>query len=134
MIKILAYQFYQLLFPVFPERGLVHKTFIPVSSRSDKRNFSPDNQAIPVAQIIHILVLRIMCQTNGIHAHFEHNIHIFLMILRRKSISGFRMVLMTAHPPEFQMFAIQKKSLLRVNPEITQSQRLCDPVCLFPVF
>ena len=128
MVEILANQFYQLLLAILPERRLVDKSFVPVAPGTDKGYFRPNHQSVAVAQVIHILILRIMCQTDGIYAHFEHNIHIFLMIQGRQSISDFCTILMTANSAKLQVFPVQKEAFIRVDRVITQAQDFLYPV------
>ena len=69
-----------------------------------------------------------MRQTNSIHSHLQHQCHIFLMVLRAQRIAHLTPILMTANALKRQMFSIQEKTFIRVDPVKTKSQRLCNTI------
>ena len=98
MIVVLANQFDELLFAILTEGKLVDKTFIRISSGTDKRNLSPSDDTVPVHQIVHISCLRIVCQADGVDSHLAHQCHIFFMMLGTECVTHFGTILMAAYP------------------------------------
>ena len=121
MIIMLANQFFQLLFPVLPERRLVDVALVLVSARPDLRNFSPGDNSVFIHQVIKVSRLRIMSQTNGISPHLDHNGRIFIVMHFIKRISPFRPILVAAYSFQFQMFPIQKETFLGIHMIIAQA-------------
>ena len=58
------------------------------------RDLRPDNHAVLVTQVVEILVVLVMGQSDGIAAHLTHEVHILLMHFRCQCVSNAFAVLM----------------------------------------
>ena len=115
MITVLADKFSELFFPIAAESREVHKPFVHVPAGTYERYFRPYNDAVSIHQVIKTGCLRIVCQTNGIDAHFSHQRRIFFMMLQVQRVAYFASVLMAAYPAKRQMIAVEDKPQIGVD-------------------
>ncbi len=97
MVIMLLDQFFQLLFAVFPEGGLVYISLFGIPSGSYKWYFGPNNQPVFVRQIIKIGCLRIVGQAHGVGTHLQDDVHVLVVMHRVERISDFSPVLVAAN-------------------------------------
>ena len=80
-------------------------------------NFRPDHQTSFVAQIIEILIVLIVGQSQGVGSHLLDDGHVGVVMLLMQGVADALPVLMAAHTPEGIAAAIEEEALLGVHME-----------------
>ena len=106
MIVILCDQLFHLGNSIFP--SCVHMI-------RDIRNLCPDYKTFLIAQIIEILIMLIMCQTDGCSTHLTDQFDIFFVMFREQCISQTPAVLMAGYTTQRIAFSIQNEAFIRIN-------------------
>ena len=88
----------------------------------DVRNFGPHHLAILVAQVIEVLIVLIMGQTNGGSAHFTDQLHIFFMMLREQGVTDAQPVLMAADTAEGIFLAVENEASVGIHLIVTAAE------------
>ena len=88
----------------------------------DIGNLRPDDQAVLIAQIVEILVVLIVSQTDGGGAQFVDEFHILLVVLGQQGVAQTPAVLVTGHATQGIFLAIEDKSTLRVDLKCTATK------------
>ena len=80
----------------------------------DIGDLCPNNKTALVAQIIEILIVLIMSQTNGSSADLANEIDILLVMLGKQRVTYAPAVLMTGNTAERIAFAVEDKALVGI--------------------
>lgn len=126
VIEILLDQLAQLLFGVVIKRGCVIDLV-------DQSKFSPDHQAVLVAEVIEIIRVLIVSEADRIGPHFQNEGHVLIMLCLADGPSHIQSILVAVDAVERIRMAIKKKSALGIDMEITEPQGLRDLVNFFAV-
>ena len=92
-------------------------------------NFCPYDHSILIAQIIEILVMLIMCQSDTVCPDFPDQLHILIMMFFCDGISQFFPVLMAGNSVKRIGSSIQEKSLFRIKPITSEPDLLFHTIC-----
>ncbi len=115
---MLADHFDQLRFCVRLEAFAVLFQLLRGGYAADHRDFRPDNQAVPVAKLVEIRVMRIVRQTDIIRAHLVNHAKVALVLRRGKGVAevGFARfvaaVLMAADTAQRVQFPIEEEAFV----------------------
>ena len=69
-----------------------------------------------------------MREAHGVDAHFEHDRHVFVVMLFRERVPDAVAVLVAADAAQRQALAVQEKALVGIDAEETQAERLLHAV------
>ena len=86
------------------------------------RNFRPDHQTSLIAQIVKILIVLIVRQTNSRRAHFANQIHILVVVFREERVADPQSVLVTGYAAQGIFFAVQNKSAFGIYFKTTATE------------
>ena len=106
MVIILSNQLRHLIDGILTAIGHMH---------GDVGDLRPGNQAFPVAELIEILIVLIVGQTDRVGSHGEDDVHILLVHLPGQRIAHASAVLMTGYAVQRITSSVQEKSFLRVE-------------------
>ena len=93
----------------------------------------PYDHAFLIAQIIEVLIMLIMCQTNSVGSDLLDQFHIALVLFFWNGIANAFEILMTGNPMEWIRLTIQIKSLIRIYGKGTHAKALGDLIYGFPM-
>ena len=85
-------------------------------------NLCPNHHTALVTKIVKIPVVLIMRKTDDVCTDLAKKIHIFKMMLGEKGISYLPTILMTTYTVERILFAVENKTVFRVNTESTATE------------
>ena len=85
-------------------------------------DFSPDHHAIFIAEVVEILVVLVMGQTDGVAAHLLHERHILLVHFTGNGIAQTLAVLMAGGAVEGVAAPVQEEALPGVNAEAADTE------------
>ena len=97
-------------------------------------NFRPDDHACLITQVVEILVMLVMGQTDGIGADLPDQGHVGIVVLLMQGISDALPVLMAADTPQGIAAAVEEKALLRIHMEIPGTETGGDRIHLLAVY
>ena len=78
-------------------------------------DFSPDNESVLIAQVIEILIMLVVRQSDGVGAHFQQQCHIFVMFLFCQRTSKSLPILMAGSTAKPVGFTVEKEPFSRVE-------------------
>ena len=99
----------------------------------DVGDLRPDHHAALVAEVIEILVVLVVGQTDGVGTHLTDEIHILQMVLLQQGITDSPPILMTADTPQGILPSVQNKAPLRMNLKAAAAKPGGDSVQRFAV-
>ena len=114
MIVVLLNQLLHLADGVFPTVGHM---------LADVRNLRPDDHAVFVAQIIEILVVLIVRQTDGVAAQLADECHVLVVHLAGDGVADALAILMAGYAVQGIGFVVEEEALLRVGAEGADAER-----------
>ena len=97
-------------------------------------DFRPNHQTGFIAQVIEILIMLVVRQTDGGEAAFQDQINIFFVMLRQQRIAQSPPVLMAGNTPQGITFSVEDKTLFGVNFKGTAAKAGGDSIQNFPIF
>ena len=96
-------------------------------------NFRPDDLTVLVAQIVEILIMLIVGQTDGSSAHLTDVLNIFLMMLGQQSVADAPAVLMAADTAQGVSLTIENEALFGMDLIAAAAETGADTVDSFAV-
>ena len=106
MVIVLEDQFRHLAQRIFPAAGHMG---------GNVRNLRPDYQALLIAQVVEILVVLVMGQTDSGETAFQDHIDIFRMMLRQQGVADTQTVLVTGNTAEGIFFAVEDEATVGID-------------------
>ena len=114
MIVVLLNQLFHLADGVFPTVGHM---------LADVRDFRPDDHAVFVAQIIEILIVLIVRQTDGVAAQLTDERHVLVVHLAGDGVADALAILMAGYAVQGIGLVVEEETLLRVGAERADAER-----------
>ena len=124
MVAILLDQFSELPLRKFKKSlpvGIGAFIASAAAHKVDKGNFSPRQDAVPIAQPVKVFRLRIVRKPNGGSADVVKNLKILIMLCFGQRVTESLSILMAAHAAQGIGPAVEQKTLFPVDVEIPQS-------------
>src|SRR5262245_6444637 len=81
----------------------------------DVWNLRPDDKPELVGQIVNVLVVLVMCQTDGGRADLSDQAKVAVVIIRRRCPAAIEQVLVAVDAMKVEIFIVQKKTLLCID-------------------
>ena len=78
-------------------------------------NFSPDHQTLFIAQIVEILIVLIVCQTDGGAAHLADQLHILLVMGGKQRVADAQTILMTADTAQGVLLTVEDEAVFGID-------------------
>ena len=83
----------------------------------DVWNLSPNDESELVGQIVNVLVVLVMRQSDGSRADLRDEGEVAVVIIPRRSPTAIEQVLMAVDAMKAEIFLVQKKTLLCIDPK-----------------
>ena len=83
----------------------------------DVGNFSPDDQAVLVAEVVEVLGVLVVGQAHGVGAHLAQKRHVLLVLSIGQRVAQALAVLVAGRTAEPVDPAVEQKALVRVKPD-----------------
>ena len=111
VVVVLVDQLFHLADGVFPAIGQVLR---------DIGDFCPDHHAVLVAQVVEILVVLVVCQTDGVCAQLPDQRHVLIVHLPGDGIAQTLAVLMAGNAVKRIRLAVEEKAFFCIHREAAQ--------------
>ena len=98
----------------------------------DIGNLRPDDKTLFVAQIVEILVVLVVRQTNGGRPHLHDEVNILLVMLGQQRVTHAPSVLVTGHAAQGILLTVQDKAVFGVNFKGATAKARANGVNLLP--